>query len=317
MIKTKRQLRAEAVERLQNHDDDSIIQEVESTIELLSDGTDSREKLEADALDCLRIWISNHDPQLRGHGLAALETIADMIERDYVRRAVYDSLKELTTNSDKWLKNKLEEARAERDECKAKAESILNAKSYKFESESDAERYTDCGKVEDDSREKLEADARALQKRIWQAGHDHDAISLSHIIELLDRQAAITANELTSQFDVPKSGKTTENSTAKNEIRDFDDTREKLEADVLKYYTHTTSTLMWPVDANIMKKWVSVSMDTVLEWLDRQDAITRRECDKPNWDYCETCELTAERDIYREKLSRALDLAHEIERLMP
>ena len=127
----------------------------------------------------------------------------------------------------------------------------------------------------------------------------------------------VTTKQPISQFDVPKSEETTENSTAKNEIRDFDDTREKLEADVLKYYTHTTSTLMWPVDANIMKKWVSVSMDTVLEWLDRQDAITRRECDKPNWDYCETCELTAERDLYREKLSRALDLAHEIERLMP
>ena len=47
------------------------------------------------------------------------------------------------------------------------------------------------------------------------------------------------------------------------------DSREKLEADVLKYYTHTTSTLMWPEEANIKTKWVSVSMDTVLEWLDR------------------------------------------------
>lgn len=43
-----------------------------------------------------------------------------------------------------------------------------------------------------DSREKLEADARALQTRIWQAGANNDDISLSHIIELLDRQAAIT-----------------------------------------------------------------------------------------------------------------------------
>jgi len=77
MTKTKRQLRAEAVERLKRlqdrspifdsdigsaiadggllsdvidllTDDDSIIQEVESTIELLSDGADSREKLEYD-----------------------------------------------------------------------------------------------------------------------------------------------------------------------------------------------------------------------------------------------------------------------------
>ena len=28
----------------------------------------------------------------------------------------------------------------------------------------------------------------------------------------------------------------------------------------------------------------------VMRLLDRQEAITRAECDKPNWDYCETCE---------------------------
>ena len=41
---------------------------------------------EGDALGWLRKWIAGHDPQLRGHGLAGLETIADVIERDYVRR---------------------------------------------------------------------------------------------------------------------------------------------------------------------------------------------------------------------------------------
>lgn len=49
--------------------------------------------------------------------------------------------------------------------------------------------------VSQDSREKLEADARALQTRIWQAGANSDGISLSHIIELLDRQAAITEEQ--------------------------------------------------------------------------------------------------------------------------
>lgn len=66
-----------------------------------------------------------------------------------------------------------------------------------------------------------------------------------------------------------------------------DDSREKLEADVLRYYTHTTSTLMWPDDANIKTKWVSVSMDTVLEWLDRAADI--RECDFIQ-QYCAECE---------------------------
>ena len=50
-----------------------------------------------------------------------------------------------------------------------------------------------------DSREKLEADARVLQTRIWKAGADNDGISLSHIIELLDRQAAITERDLCRQ----------------------------------------------------------------------------------------------------------------------
>lgn len=46
-----------------------------------------------------------------------------------------------------------------------------------------------------DSREKLEADARKVQERIWDAGARHDGIGLCHIIELLDRQAAITEME--------------------------------------------------------------------------------------------------------------------------
>ena len=282
MIKTKRQLRAEAVERLQNHDDDSIIQEVESTIELLSDGTDSREKLEADALDCLRIWISNHDPQLRGHGLAALETIADMIERDYVRRGDYYFMVEM-----------LRHMTAERDKWKAKAEQAEHAMN------------------------KAAAESRN------------------------------TTKQPISQFDVPKSGKTTENSTAKNEIRDFDDTREKFEMKVDK-----------------LVKDGFVTYAEIIELLDRKDAITEHEWEIEqayiNGGYKEQIaelteeldnaraknrllkahigkmqngrngwhiravrlqekvdELTAERDLYREKLSRALDLAHEIERLMP
>lgn len=56
------------------------------------------------------------------------------------------------------------------------------------------------------------------------------------------------------------------------------DSREKLEADVQKHFTHRTSTAMWPPSANNVTDWVSVSMETVLGWLDRQAAITEREC---------------------------------------
>lgn len=196
-----------------------------------------------------------------------------------------------------------------------------------------------------DSREKLEDDI-AETIDFWGAAYPDARVRV--VIGWLDRQAAITANELTSQSDVPKSGKTTENSTAKNEICDFDDTREKLEAEASELVAD------YAVSGNVC----DALYHGITALLDRQDAITRRECDKPNWDYCETCELTAEhdqlinainelqkkqpycygpeqpldtlntigryineltaeRDMYREKLSCALDLAHEIGRLMP
>lgn len=90
----------------------------------------------------------------------------------------------------------------ERDERKAKAKSILNAESYKFASEPDAESYIDCGKVENDSREKLEADASELTADYAASGDVCDALS-GGIIELLDRQAEITEHELCKQCDWP------------------------------------------------------------------------------------------------------------------
>lgn len=59
-----------------------------------------------------------------------------------------------------------------------------------------------------------------------------------------------------------------------------EDTRENLEADILKYYTHSVSTAMWPDSANIKTKYVSVTINAVLDWLDRQAAITERETAK-------------------------------------
>ena len=60
------------------------------------------------------------------------------------------------------------------------------------------------------------------------------------------------------------------------EVKDAD-TREKLESDVMNYYTHTVSTALWPDSANKKTKYVNVSNDQVLGWLDRQKAITERE----------------------------------------
>ena len=84
-------------------------------------------------------------------------------------------------------------------------------------------------------------------------------------------------NRPTSQSDALKTEETTENGATKSEMRDFDDSREKLEADVRKCYTHTVTTAMWPPSANKHMDMVSVPIDTVLGWLDRQAAITHAE----------------------------------------
>ena len=87
---------------------------------------------------------------------------------------------------------------------------------------------------------------------------------------------APTANRPIGQSDARETPETAETDTSKCDIRDFDDSREKLEADVRKHYTHTVSTAMWPPSANKHTDVVSVSIDTVFEWLDRQAAMTER-----------------------------------------
>lgn len=75
------------------------------------------------------------------------------------------------------------------------------------------------------------------------------------------------------------------------------DTREQLEADMERLVEDAMS-YGW-------KQQPRISADAI-ELLDRQAEITRRECERPNWDYCETCEaldeLTAERERYRDNM---------------
>jgi len=70
------------------------------------------------------------------------------------------------------------------------------------------------------------------------------------------------------------------------------DSRERLEADMAAWLNDNLC-----VDC--------YDADIAYGWLDRQAAITERECRKPNWSYCETCEalekLTAERDEWKAK----------------
>jgi hypothetical protein len=63
-----------------------------------------------------------------------------------------------------------------------------------------------------------------------------------------------------------------------------EDSREKLEADVYRA-------------ADEMEKFTYgerfINTHKILRWLDRQAEITKRECDRPNWEYCDTCETLA------------------------
>ena len=85
-----------------------------------------------------------------------------------------------------------------------------------------------------------------------------------------------------------------------------EDSRERLEAEIESY--------------SAFDMMDTITLDMVIGWLDRQAAITERECRKPNWSYCETCEalekLTAERERYREKFGKCIDYADAIHALM-
>ncbi len=117
-----------------------------------------------------------------------------------------------------------------------------------------------------------------------------------------------TPNKPDSKFDARKTAETPETDAAKSDIRDFDDNREKIEADVRRFYEEHECDAFLSVDF----------LDVVYGWLDRQAAITEREwidteCAKcgameneRDRDFKElqakVDELTAERDKLREKV---------------
>lgn len=66
-------------------------------------------------------------------------------------------------------------------------------------------------------------------------------------------------------------------------------------------------------DGNYMRIYSGVAYAQMKELLDRQAAITERECRKPNWDYCETRETLAELTADRDKLQEQLRIGWECE----
>lgn len=98
------------------------------------------------------------------------------------------------------------------------------------------------------------------------------------------------------QSDAPKSEETAENATAKDDIRDFDDSREKLEEDVRQYANPSGGT------NNLGAYWEK----KMLEFLDRQAAITRK-TEQSSWIQQANgliYEANAERDRALEELAK-------------
>lgn len=82
------------------------------------------------------------------------------------------------------------------------------------------------------------------------------------------------------------------------------DSREKILADLEKL-THK-----WhDYDGNFMRIYSDVAYAQAKELLERQDAITRAEFNKPGWEYCETCVLSAQSDALRAERD---NLAHDL-----
>ena len=150
---------------------------------------------------------------------------------------------------------------------------------------------------------------------------ERDYVRRESIEEVMDNDRALVeenaklASELEAaklqigQSDAPKSGETSENHAPKREIRDFDDSREQLEAVVRSYFPRREE-----------------CAETVIGWLDRQAEITFKEAEA-NCKECftETCkrerklgeaidglteqvdELKAERDKLRSQICKLED----------
>ena len=95
--------------------------------------------------------------------------------------------------------------------------------------------------------------------------------------EIAERFVALPVDAI-SESDAPKSEETVENDTSKDDIRNFDDSREKLEADV-REILHSAYMLAW-MHGNENRRGCSFGKlhREFYNLLDRQAEITRGEC---------------------------------------
>lgn len=115
------------------------------------------------------------------------------------------------------------------------------------------------------------------------------SLDVADLADWFDAEHDVAPKLQNSQSDAPKSEETTENATSKDEIRDFDDSREKLLEDAnalaIDYWDRKRT---WG-EANDLKR-------DVIELLDRQAAITERECRQRKY---------AEGDVYRKVYTKS------------
>lgn len=326
MTKTKAQLRAEAVERLRDTDawlstsadlinamlgdrcEVGMANKRRYFIDLLTD----EEPPEGDAVSELRLWAetdqSHEDPEHVLVERRIMSELADMVERDYVRvdsednpgyvrRQRYIDMKaerdELQRQLDT-MRDVTREFRDERDEWKAKAKKrdfkdemadlLFRTQMPLNEQREYLKKVSQDSEM--DTREKLEEDVQEFAN-VYYA---NNLLVYDKVIELLDRQAAITTQECT---DVYVSGCEACRRAQKREIAELqakvDDLKEELE------------------DEKSENGWVR-------DFLNRMG----RKCgtkDCPSL-VAYVGQLEAENEQLREKLSRAYDNAHDTLRTM-
>lgn len=157
-----------------------------------------------------------------------------------------------------------------------------------------------------DSREKLEADCTAAWKSVERVvrsgGTPKERWTNSEFFNLLDRQAAITTNQLTSKSDVSKSEETAENAISKCDMRDFGDSREKLEADMRERLGELWADAWDAGNRDSMDDCFDLSVFIAL--LDRQAVITVREIEKKWSSFSDSV------DGHIAELQRKLEAAH-------
>lgn len=164
----------------------------------------------------------------------------------------------------------------------------------------------------DDMRQPMQACYVRNRERGREYSSSDDMDSAVYVQNCLNESCRQYANQV-ERADLPDCGS---------------DSREKLEADACQFVARA-----WEAgrnferrDLNTRSKDVAWSSDELIALLDRQAAITERECRKPNWDYCETCEaleelqdendgLKARVESLRAKLSKMLDAASAIQHI--